>query len=196
MKKYSWLIRAVLLCWLIIAVLFCWLCSCESNKEPYGPEYGVDGIALSVSTGYSDKDEAIPANQFILKVKLLSDNKYAQDFGIHSRMISKIADLKISIRNAGMHPDIPENSDVSRYFLIDDDYASYFVDDLYQTIPQYIEAGHLNSSQLYLYFTNQTDLAPNSEVLVSDISQHTFKLDLTLENGKIFSDQIKVSLKP
>lgn len=183
---------------LATALICIMLLSCsEDNNEPYGPEFEVDGIELSLNHDYyyQNRGDTISANQFVINLKLMSDNKYAQDYGINPKISSEVVDIKIFVLGEGMHIDIAKNTDVSQFFLVDES-EHYYNNDLYQTIAQYSKAGALKSSGASLYFTNQIELAPKSEALITDTISLSFRLDLTLKNNKTFSDQLHVTLIP
>lgn len=171
-------------------------CSKDSD-EPYGPEYEVNGVELSLYNDYSSnyKGDTISADRLIINMKLKSDNKYAQDYGLNPKLKSEISALKVSVLSDGLYTGISKNDDVSRFFLMDNGNNNYS-EDLYQTIEQYIETGVTKSSEPHLYFTNQTELAPKAEALITDTITLDFKVDLTLNNSKTFSDQFRVTLIP
>lgn len=181
---------------LILLYGICISCSDDSN-EVYGPEYEVDGIELSLSNDYyyNYNSDTISADKFVIKLKLKSDNEYAQDYGLNPKLETEITALKVSVLTDGLYAGIAKNDDVSRFFLMDNG-DNYYSEDLYQTIEQYIDAGVTKSSEPYLYFTNQTELVPKSEALITDTITLVFKLDLTLKNSKTFSDELRVTLIP
>ncbi|WP_461632251.1 hypothetical protein [Labilibaculum euxinus] len=181
-----------------ITLLYGLSVSCsDGDNEPYGPEYEVDGVELSLRNDYyyRDKGDTISADKFVIMMKLKSDNEYAQDYGLNPQMVSEITDIKVSVLSDGLYAGIAKNDDVSRFFLMDDG-EHYYTEDLYQTIAQYVEAGVTKSSEPYLYFTNQTELAPKAVALISDTITLAFKVDLTLKNNKTFNDQLRVTLIP
>lgn len=192
MKITNKILPIILLCML--------LASCNKDNTPYGSEYEINGIELK--TNDSSKD-TISASQFVIKMLLKSDNKYAEEYGLEPRLKSKISDIKVEVLSDGLHPSIAKNDDVSRFFVIDDqvyydenDYYNYYKNGLYITIPEYVSRGVIKSLKPVLYFTNQTRLAPKADVLITDTLALAFKVELKLENNRIFSDQISTVLIP
>lgn len=177
---------------LAITVLCVIFTSCsKGDSEPYGAEYEIDGIELTTNSYYGN--DTLSASQFVLNLNLKSDNEYAQDYGLQPRSTSKISDIKVFVLDEGLHSSISENDEVTQLFLMK---KANTYDALYQTVNQYIEKGELESSQLALFFTNQLELKPRSEQLISDTISLNFRLELSLENSEVFSDQIKVTLIP
>lgn len=165
--------------------------SCSDDRsETYGPEYEIDGIELSHRNYDGD---TISANSLRLLLDLKSDNNYAQEYGINPKLISQIASIKLFVLDDGLHPTILKNNEVSQLFLMEE---SNSYNSLYQTISDFVEKGKLNSLNQTLYFTNQLDLSPRSEKLITDTISLGFKIELELENKEVFTDEINLTLIP
>lgn len=165
-------------------------CSKDSN-EPYGPDYEITDIKADVfdEAYYND---TIPADVFKVRLSLMSDNEYAQKYGLNPKLKTRITDLVINLDNYEELSSFTDK-DVSKYFLVEDGYSS---NNLYETIVQYTHKKELNSLSPGLVFTNQVSLSPNADKLITDTVAIELSIMFTLDTKKTFSKQIKTVLKP
>ncbi len=166
--------------------------SCSNNDDdPYGPDYEINGIKLSVENQEFFKD-TIPADVFKIQLSLLSDNDYAHQYGINPRLKNDVTDLQIILEN---HVDLPEflNEDLSKYFVVEDGYQ---YDALYETVDQYVAKKQIVSLHPCLVFTNQSSLSAKANKLISDTVRVELRVKLSLDNKASFSSQLKTVLIP
>jgi hypothetical protein len=185
MKKL--IIRNTLLLGISLLIFAC----TKDENEPYGPNYEITGIKLEISNKERYND-TIPANVFKVKIILMSDNDYAQQYGLNPRLKSKITNLQVSLDNYDELP-LVTGSNAAPYFVIEDG-NSY--DSLYETIEQYVGKEQIVSLAPRLVFTNQTILGPKADKLVTDTVSIELSVKLTLDNNVSYSTQVKTVLKP
>ncbi len=175
---------------LIFIGVITFACSQEDNK-PYGPDYEIKDIKLEVEGGEFYND-TIPADEFKLTLTLLSDNDYAQHYGLSPTLKSKISNIQVLLEN---YKDLPlmTSSDISSYFLVEDGYT---YNRLYETIEQYTQKEQIRSLRPFLIFTNQASLSAKAPKLITSTTEVQIKVMLTLDGNKTISKQIKTVLKP
>ncbi len=163
----------------------------DENEEPYGPDYEITGIKLEVCDQEYYND-TIPADVFKMELTLMSDNDYALQYGLSPKLTSRITDLTVSLDNLEAVTSI-EDSDVSDLFVVEDGWRHNY---LYETIEQYTAKEQLVSLTPLLVFTNQSDLVPKPDKLITDTVAVEFSVKLMLANNKFYTSQVKTVLIP
>ncbi|MHA7109015.1 hypothetical protein ACRTDU_02740 [Sunxiuqinia elliptica] len=172
------------ICWLAFA------CS-DEEVEPYGPDYKIDDFKLEVyNSAYLN--DTIPADRFQLKLTLLSDNEYAQRYGLDPKLESKITGLQINLENPLVIESF-SSENLNPYFLVED--ANRY-NSLYETIEEYITKEEIKSLTPHLVFTNLSTISGKSNKLISDTVSVEISVTLTLEDGESFSHSVKTVLIP
>ncbi len=168
--------------------------ACQDDKDSiYGPIYDIDGLQLKiVNNHYYSKEDSVNADEFKIEMILLSDNEYAQMYGINPRTYNNITELTIILENTNDFPELTDN-DVSKFFVIDDNISDY---EIYESIEEYTSKKEIRSLTPRLIFTNKTSIKPGGKYLITKNTKVVLSVKITLDNKKTYTDKIGTVLLP
>ena len=161
-----------------MALMAVFACS-NDNHEPYGPEYEINDMKVEVYDNRYFRD-TVPADEYKLYITYLTDNEYAQRYGINPTLKGNVSNLSIYLEN---HKDFENvhSSNVNEWFVVDD--GTNWYTDLYETIDDYNQKDQLRSLTPRLIFTNQESLSPRATTLITDTTTVELKVSLLLLNN-------------